>query len=123
MRNDELSEEFLQEAAGIFALYGRAFANGLDSSPNYSSEDIENFLGYDVSYILDELVNEGILESESKERLNCKVYEMSDENAKADAFLTWKVLKDEFNGYFEDMRENMGEVKEILKNQNVQYAQ
>ncbi len=123
MIEEELKEELKEEIAGVYAFYGRAFANGFDSSPNYVSEDLENFLGYDVSHTLDRLAEEDIIEKKDKKRLEESIYRFSDEEAKAEAFMTWKVLRDEFDGDLMKMSLNFDEAQDMLSKQNVKYAQ
>jgi hypothetical protein len=119
----ELKDEFTKEIAGIYAFYGRAFANGFETSPSYTAKDIENFLGYDVSWVLDQLVEEDLIESEVDDHLEKQTYKMIDEEAKADAFITWKVLRDEFAESFEKMALNFREAEALLNEQNLEYAQ
>ena len=120
---EKLKEDLTEEIAAVYAFYGRAFANGLDSSPSYKSEDLENFLGYDVSYTLDRLAEEDIIEKEYKDELEDNVYRLSDKEAREEAFRTWKILRDEFDGNFLNMTLNFDEAEDMLSKQNVRYAQ
>ena len=119
---DEIAEESVQEVAGIYAFYGRAFAAGLDSSPSYTSEDVNNFLGYDVEHVLEVLAEKGILEEDPADQMESNVYSMTDEDAKSEALITWKVLRDEFEGSFDKMSLNFGEAQQILKGEDIGYV-
>jgi hypothetical protein len=48
---------------------------------------------------------------------------MTDEEAKADALMTWRVLEEEFDESTTDMMLNFDEAEELLSSRNLQYAQ